>query len=411
METFIEVSSESYYSIQSLPYSTGRRQDSEEIHCLSRIGDYAIDLTYLEAQGFLGLDIKLFDTSTLNRFMSTERPVWKLVRSRLQDLLRIDNPELRDSEHRAKALVHISQIILTLPVNIGDYTDFYCCKNHAYNVGSLFRPEAPLNPNWVRMPIGYHGRSSSVVLETNVIRPRGQIVVNSQQEHQESKRLDYEVEIGFFIGGKTNPIGHPISISNAYNNIFGLVLLNDWSARDVQFCEYVPLGPFTAKNFMTSISPWIVTLEALEPFAVPLDAQDPVPLEYLQDPGLFTYDISLKTYLEVPGLEPLLISNSNMKYLYWSITQQLAHHTVTGCNMRPGDLIGTGTLSGPSEDTLGCLIEITQGGKKPLVLPNGEQRTFLNDGDGITIIGECKGQGYTIGFELPKGLVLPSINN
>ena len=413
MESFISVSADHYFPLLNLPYSTGKHQSSDEIHCVSRIGDWIISLTYLEAQGFLQFPSKLFDTGTLNKFMSEERNIWQAVRGRLQDLLRVDNPELRDSEHRNKALTPVSEFELTLPVSIGDYTDFYCSKNHAFNVGVMFRgPENALQPNWTRMPIGYHGRSSSIVIGGDVRRPRGQVCPpGGDPQFATCKKLDYEVEIGFFVGGKTNKLGEPIDILQAYQNIFGLVLLNDWSARDIQAWEYVPLGPFNAKNFMTSISPWIVTLEALEPFRIALPAQDPAPFPYLQDPGLFSYDISLKTYLETPGCEPVLISTSNMKHLYWSITQQLAHHTVTGCNLRVGDLLGTGTISGTTEDSLGCMLEMSLNGKKPLILPNGQQRCFLEDGDTLSIVGECKGQGFTIGFEVIKSTVLPAIRD
>ena len=413
MESFVPVAPDHYFPIQNLPYSTGKIRGSSEIHCLSRIGDLVVDLTYLESQKILSLGSPLFNTPTLNTLMSQDRSTWQALRSRLQDLLRSDNPELRDSDHCAQALVPCTEVELTLPVAIGDYTDFYCSKNHAYNVGVMFRgPENALQPNWTRMPIGYHGRASSVVIGQDVRRPRGQVCPpGGEPQFSVCKRLDYEVEIGIFVGGKTNNLGESIDITRAYDNLFGLVLLNDWSARDIQAWEYVPLGPFNAKNFMTSISPWIVTFEALEPFRTPLPAQDPVPFPYLQDPSLFSYDIALKTYLEVPGAEPVLISTSNLTHLYWSITQQLVHHTVTGCNMRPGDLLGTGTISGPTEDSVGCLLEMSLSGKKPLQLPGGVQRTFLEDGDVLRIVGECRGNGFTIGMDLGKAQVLPAIRD
>lgn len=413
MESFIPVASDHYYPIQNLPYSAGKVPGTEEIHCLSRIGDYAIDLTYLESKGFFQLSDFYFNTSTLNKFMSQDRSLWQFIRKRLQELLSFESSELKDYEDRAKVLIPVSEVTLVQPVNIGDYTDFYSSKYHAYNVGVLFRgPENPLSPNWTKMPIGYHGRSSSVVIDRDVIRPRGQVCPpGGEPQFSVCKKLDYEVEIGVFIGGKTNQLGHPIEISNAFDNIFGLVLLNDWSARDIQAWEYVPLGPFNGKNFMTSISPWIVTLEALQPFVAPLSSQSPAPFPYLCDENLFTYDISLKTYLQTPNSEPFLISTSNMQHLYWSITQQIAHHTVTGCNFNPGDLLGTGTISGPYEDSLGCLLEISLNGKKPLELPNGEKRSFLEDGDTLIIVGEAKGNGFTVGFELFRSKVLPAIQS
>ncbi|OMJ91049.1 hypothetical protein SteCoe_6518 [Stentor coeruleus] len=413
MESFIEIPEGSYYPLENIPYSTGHVRGGDQAHCLTRVGNTIVDLTFLEQIGILKTEKALFNTQTLNKFMSESREIWQSIRSQIQNLLRSDNQELQSSEHKTQALASLEEVQLSMPVNIGDYTDFYSSKNHAYNVGVMFRgPENALQPNWTRMPIGYHGRSSSVVVGGNVIRPRGQVCPpGGEPSFSICKKLDYELEIGCFVGGKTNDMGKSIDIADAYNNIFGIVLLNDWSARDIQAWEYIPLGPFTAKNFMTSISPWIVTLEALAPFKVPLEPQNPVPFPYLQDPDLFSYDIALKTFLKVPENDNTLISTSNMKYLYWSITQQLVHHTVTGCNMRPGDLLGSGTISGPTEDSLGCLLEISLNGKKPLQLPNGQQRTFLNDGDVLTIVGECKGNGFTIGLELPSAVVLPAVQD
>lgn len=413
MESFIPVPLGHHYPIQHLPYSAGRVRGSPEVHLLSRIGDLAIDLTLLEHLGLFNPLPALFNSNTLNKFMATSQSVWSSVRSRLQSLLSTSNQELQCSPNRDQILVPLSEVELELPVNIGDYTDFYSSKNHAYNVGVMFRgPENALQPNWTSMPIGYHGRSSSVVINKDVVRPRGQVCPpGGQPSFGVCKKMDYELEIGFFVGGQLNELGTPLDISEAKSHIFGIVLLNDWSARDIQAWEYVPLGPFTAKNFMTSISAWIVPTLALEPFLAPLPAQDPIPFPYLQDENLSSYDISLSTYLQTANSERQLISVSNLKHLYWSFTQQLTHHTVTGCNFRPGDLLGTGTISGPTEDSLGCLLEISLNGKKPLVLANGEQRTFLEDGDRLELVAECKGEGYTIGFELGPTLIKPAIQD
>jgi fumarylacetoacetase len=413
MESFVPVPQDHHYPIQHLPYSAGHVRGSEEIHVLSRIGDFAIDLTLLERLGFFAPHPHYFDSSSLNKFMSQTRSVWTEIRLRLQTLLLLSNQELQDHPCRNEVLVPLNEVNLVIPVNIGDYTDFYCSRNHAYNVGVMFRgPENALQPNWTRMPIGYHGRSSSVVIEKDVVRPRGQVCPpGGEPSFSVCKKLDYELEIGFFVGGHLNELGTSIDITQANQHIFGIVLLNDWSARDIQAWEYVPLGPFNAKNFMTSISSWVVPIDALEPFKTSLGLQEPQPFPYLQDPDLSSYDISLMTYLQTPGSEKELISVSNLKHLYWSLTQQLAHHTVTGCNLRPGDLLGTGTISGTTEDSLGCLLEISVNGKKPLNLANGEQRSFLLDGDKLQLVAECKGNGFTIGFELGPTLVKPAIHD
>lgn len=413
MESFIAVSAEHHYPIQHLPYSAGRVRNSADVHLLSRIGDFAIDLTVLEHHGFFNPLPPLFNSNTLNKFMSSPHTVWSSVRQRLQQLLLASNQELQSSPHKNEILIPLNEVELVMPVNIGDYTDFYCSRNHAYNVGVMFRgPENALQPNWTWMPIGYHGRSSSVVINRDVVRPRGQVCPpGGQPSFSVCKKMDYELEIGFFVGGELNELGTPIDISQAQSHIFGIVLLNDWSARDIQAWEYVPLGPFNAKNFMTSISSWIVPMEALAPFLTPLQPQDPAAFPYLQDPNLSSYDINLSTYLQTPNSEKQLISVSNLKHLYWSFTQQLTHHTVTGCNLRPGDLLGTGTISGTTEDSLGCLLEISLNGKKPLVLKNGEQRCFLEDGDRLELVAECKAEGYTIGFELGPTLIKPAIQD
>jgi fumarylacetoacetase len=419
LRSFINVPHGHHFPIQNIPFSTGIPKNQTLPRCLSRIGDFAIDLGELEDAGFFSdlVPKNTLSCPKLNTFMALGRPVWRSVRARIQDILDIDNPRLRDHHDlKERVFIPINDVQLTLPVDIGDYTDFYASRNHAFNVGAMIRgPDNALQPNWLRMPIGYHGRSSSVVLSGHpVVRPRGQIKLPNSEEpiFTSTKRLDYEYEIGVFVGGQLNAIGKPLDIKSARDNIFGLVILNDWSARDVQIWEYAPLGPFTAKNFITTISPWIVTLDALEPFKVELGAQDPAPLPYLQETDHSSYDILLKTYLKTPGLqEPALISSGNMQYLYWSITQQLTHHTVTGCNMRVGDMFGTGTISGPSKETVGCLLEMSLNGKEPIELPNGEKRTFLEDGDTVSLSAECIGEGFTIGFGDCTSQVHPALSD
>jgi len=300
-----------------------------------------------------------------------------------------------------------------MPVTIGDYTDFYSSKEHATNVGIMFRgKENALMPNWLHLPVAYHGRASSVVLSgTDIIRPKGQTKADDAEmpSFGPTKLLDFELEMGFFIG-TGNKLGVPIPADKADEHIFGMVMVNDWSARDIQKWEYVPLGPFLAKNFATSISPWIVTLEALEPFKTKKVIQDPEPLPYLRSKGDWAYDIKLDVSIKTEKLKaPFIISKSNYRYMYWDICQQLAHHTVNGCNMRTGDMLASGTISGPDKSSYGSLLEITWRGTEPLKLPDNEERKFLLDGDELTITGWCQGEGYRVGFGEVKGKIIPAV--
>jgi fumarylacetoacetase len=302
---------------------------------------------------------------------------------------------------------------LLLPVEIGDYTDFYSSKEHATNVGAMFRgSENALTPNWLWLPIAYHGRASSVVVSgTDVRRPRGQTKADdaASPDFGPSKALDFELEMGYFVG-RGNPLGEPIAVDRAAEHVFGLVLVNDWSARDIQKWEYVPLGPFLAKSFGTSISAWVVTVEALEPFRVAGPVQDPPPLAYLQTAGLDSHNIELEVELQSLSMDvPQTICSSNFRHLYWSIAQQIAHHTSGGCNLRTGDLLATGTISGPTPDSRGCLLELTRGGRDIIHLENGEERRFLEDGDRVTIRGWCQGDGYRVGFGEVTGSILPNL--
>jgi fumarylacetoacetase len=302
---------------------------------------------------------------------------------------------------------------MNLPAEIGDYTDFYSSREHATNVGTMFRGrEKALQPNWLHMPVAYHGRASSVVVSsTDIRRPYGQTIAPGAEEpvFETSKEMDFELEMGYFVGSG-NELGRPIPIDEAANHIFGLVLVNDWSARDIQRWEYRPLGPFLAKNLATSISPWVVTLEALEPFRCPGPEQEPQPLPYLRSPREGAFDIQLEVHLQSQEMaEPAVISRSNFRYLYWNMAQQLAHHTITGCNMRPGDLLASGTISGPTPDSYGSLLELAWRGTRPITLPNGEERSFLEDGDRVTLTGWCQGDGYRVGFGEVKGEIFPAV--
>jgi fumarylacetoacetase len=346
--------------------------------------------------------------------MACGRPIWQQVRARVSQLLRHDEPALRDNaELRANALLPIADVEMLLPAEIGDYTDFYSSREHATNVGTMMRgPDNALQPNWLHLPVAYHGRASSVVVSgTDVGRPHGQTKGDNDATPTfgPSRSLDFELEMGFFIG-PGNPLGQPIPIGQAPEHIFGMVLVNDWSARDIQRWEYVPLGPFLAKNFATTISPWIVTLDALEPFRTSGPKQDPAPLPYLRSPGDWAFDIHLEVLLQSAAMDqPHVVCRSNAKHLYWNVCQQLAHHTVNGCNLRPGDLLASGTISGPTPDSYGSMLELAWKGTKPIALPNGEKRVFLQDGDRVTLAGWCQGPGYRVGFGEATGRVLPAL--
>jgi len=345
--------------------------------------------------------------------MSKGREAWKQVRAVLQTALSDENPMFRDDKDLQKiAVIPMEDVVMCLPAEIGDYTDFYSSREHATNVGIMFRgKDNALMPNWLHIPIGYHGRASSIVVSgTNVIRPKGQTKpANSENPvFGPCKLLDFELETGFFIG-PGNQLGETISIEQTYDHIFGMVLVNDWSARDIQTWEYQPLGPFLAKNFATSISPWIVTMEALEPFRVKGPDQDPIPMEYLRSTGNWSYDINLDVFIKTDSMnEPFKISGSNFKYMYWNIRQQLAHHTINGCNTKTGDMMASGTISGPTKDSYGSMLELTWRGENPIKLPDGEERKFINDGDTVIMKGYCKGDGYNIGFGEVTGKVLPA---
>ncbi|KAI8971908.1 fumarylacetoacetase [Mycotypha africana] len=350
--------------------------------------------------------------------MSLGRPVWKATRAAIQTLLSKDTPTLRENEALVKkVLIPLKDVTMHLPANIGDYTDFYCSRDHATNVGIMFRgKENALQPNWLHIPVGYHGRASSVVVSgTDIRRPAGQKLPAKDAKAPvfgPSSRLDIELEVGWFVG-TGNKLGDRIDIKNARDHIFGLVLVNDWSARDIQAWEYVPLGPFLGKSFGTTISPWIVTLDALEPFLVDgPDQSTPQPLPYLQEQQPAAYDVELQVQIkpnESSKFETVAVTN--LKHMYWSITQQLAHHTVNGCNMRPGDMGATGTISGPEKGSYGSLLELTWSGQNKINFENGVERLFLQDGDEVKLTGKAKNGnvGYHIGFGDCSGKILPCL--
>jgi len=411
--SFVEVAADSHFSLQNLPYGVFSARGDRARRAGVAIGAQILDLAALEGAGLLAVapaGKPVFDRPTLNDFVALGRPAWTRARARIGELLRGDVTTLRDNAAlRARALVPMDEAELHLPLEIPGYTDFYSSKEHATNVGSMFRdPKNALLPNWLHVPIAYNGRASSVVVSgTPIRRPLGQTKAADAEAPTfgPSRKLDFELETAFVVGAG-NALGALIPVAEAEQHIFGLVLLNDWSARDIQQWEYVPLGPFNSKSFATSISPWIVTLEALAPFRVPGPEQSPAPLPYLAQAGARGVDLRLEIALAAGGA-PVTISRTNARYLYWSMAQQLAHHTVSGCNTRVGDLMASGTISGPTPDSLGSLLELAWNGQKPLALPGGAQRFFLEDGDEVVMTGWCQGDGYRVGFGEVRGRIVP----
>ena len=414
LRSFIEVANDSHFSLENLPFGVFKQRDGKARIGVA-LGEYVVDLAALQEAGhFPDLkDRQLFGRDSLNEFLALGRPAWRKVREILQNLLSAETPTLRDDKKLRDRVFHRqSEVAMQLPVKIDNYTDFYSSYHHAHNVGTMLRgAENALMPNWKWLPVAYHGRASSVVISgTEVRRPKGQIKPPDAPTpvFGATKSLDYELEMAFLIG-PGNSLGQPVPIDQARDHIFGFVLMNDWSARDIQAWEYQPLGPFLAKNFCTSISPWVVTLEALEPFRKPLPQQDPEPLAYLRAKNDFTFDIQLEARLQTAKMKsPHTITRTNFQNLYWSAAQQLAHHTVGGCNLQPGDLLASGTISGESEESRGCMLELTWRGANPLKLPGGEERKWLEDGDTLAITGWCQGDGYRVGFGEVSGKILPA---
>ncbi|MFS8975293.1 fumarylacetoacetase [Cupriavidus necator] len=404
---------QTHFPLQNLPYGVfSTKGQSPRVGVA--IGDQVLDLAALDEAGLLPAAAKgAFAAVNLNRFIALGKPVWSETRKRLTALLSGEDAALRDNAAlRDKALVPMSAATLHLPVEIPGYTDFYSSKEHATNVGRMFRdPDNALLPNWLEIPIGYNGRASSVVVSgTPLHRPNGQIKLPNEARPVFSpcRKLDFELEMGFIVG-KESALGEPISTADAPAHMFGMVLLNDWSARDIQQWEYVPLGPFNSKGFGTSISPWVVTMEALEPFRRDNPEQSPQPLPYLQQQDKNAYDIALEVALQPQGAAaPSTICRTNFKAMYWTMAQQLAHHTVSGCNVRVGDLMGSGTISGNTPDSYGSLLEMTRNGAEPVTLADGSRRGFLEDGDDVIMTGFCQGEGYRVGFGSVSGKILPA---
>lgn len=416
IQSFVPVQPDSPFPLQNLPYGVfSTPGDTPRVGVA--IGDMVLDLSIIEAHNlFHGPHMRgrnVFSHPSLNAFMALGQDAWKETRITIQDLLRLGNRTLQDNpDLMARALIPQSAVTMHLPADIGDYTDFYSSREHATNVGAMFRgKENALMPNWLHLPVAYHGRASSVVVSgTDIHRPHGQTKADDAPAPRfgPSFSMDFELEMGFFVGPGSD-LGQPIRVIDAAAHIFGMVLVNDWSARDIQKWEYQPLGPFLAKNLATSISPWVVTMDALEPFRCPGPVQDPAPLPYLRSQGERAYDIHLEVSIQSAAMQsPQVITRSNFRYLYWNMCQQLAHHTITGCNMRPGDLLASGTISGPQPEMYGSLLELTWRGENPVTLSDGTTRKFLQDGDRVTMTGWCQGEGFRVGFGEVTGCLLPA---
>ena len=418
MKSFMAVSPDSDFPIENLPYGVFTPSGETNPRIGVAIGDQVLDLSVLEQEGLLDcpgfLSKDYFSQSSLNSFMELGKPAWHAVRAQLMFLLSEDQPALRDSDDlRRKAFFRQDSVTMHLPVKIGDYTDFYSSRHHAFNVGTMFRgAENALMPNYLHVPIAYHGRASSVIPSgVDIHRPVGQTKPKDATAPQfgPSKLFDFELEMGFFIG-KANPLGQPVDINDAEEHIFGFVLVNDWSARDIQTWEYQPLGPFNAKNFATSISPWVVTMDALQPYKIAGPVQEPVPFPYLQAKDHWSLDIKLDILLQIETMKtPERIAQSNYKHLYWTPAQHVAHHTITGCNLQPGDLLASGTISGPEKSERGSMLELSWRGTEPIELSNGKTRSFINDGDRVIMRGYCIRNGIRIGFGEVNTKLLPAL--
>ena len=412
-KTWIDVPKNSDFPIQNIPFGVFITRD-DIITIGTRIGDKAIDLGALHQLGYLeGIEIPddMFLQDTLNDFIADGRKTWRSVRNRIAHIFDLENEKLRNHpEHKERVLFDLDEIEMQMPVHVGDYTDFYSSKEHATNVGKMFRdPDNALLPNWLHIPVGYHGRSSSIIPSGRPVRrPQGQKLPQGSDEpiFGPSRLVDFELEMAF-VTTAANHIGEPIPIEEAENHIFGMVLFNDWSARDIQKWEYVPLGPFLAKSFASSISPWIVTLDALEPFRV----EGPKPIKellpYLRSTGKKSFDINLEVELTPENGKPTTISRSNFKYMYWNMSQQLAHHTVNGCPVNSGDMMASGTISGPTPESYGSMLELSWRGEHPIKLNNGEERKFVEDNDTITLKGFCQNYEVRVGFGECKSKLLP----
>ncbi len=409
LKTWISVPSGSDFPIQNIPFGIANINGTNV--AVSRIGNTVINLSKVfELDLFNGiLNENLFNSDVLNPFLKKDKTTWRAVRNQLSIIFQDENYK----STLADALHDLDEVSMQMPVKVGDYTDFYSSRQHAYNVGCMFRdPDNALLPNWLHIPVGYHGRASSIILSgQDIYRPKGQQmpVDATSPVFGPCKLLDFELEMAF-ITGQGKALGQHIDISETEDYIFGMVIFNDWSARDIQKWEYVPLGPFLAKNFASSISPWIVTLDALEPFRCEGEQQEPEVLPYLKFSGNKNIDINLEVQIGSDNFEPQTVSKSNYKYMYWNMNQQLAHHTINGCDIHAGDMMASGTISGNDESAYGSMLELSWKGTKPIAMPDGSERKFINDGDTVVMKAHCEKDGVRIGFDEVRTKVLPAIN-
>lgn len=414
LKSWVDVPANSDFPIQNIPFGLFRTNNLSPRAGVA-IGNHILDLAYLHEHGFLNdlrLSAGVFTQPSLNDFIALGRRRVGEVRDRVSQLLRADNGALRDHPSaRTRALIAMQDAELLMPVRVGNYTDFYSSEEHATNVGTMFRdPKNALLPNWKHLPVGYHGRASSIVVSgTPIIRPKGQVKAADAvlPEFTPTRKLDFELETAFITCSDT-PLGTAIPVGEAEQHIVGMVLFNDWSARDIQQWEYVPLGPFLAKNFASTVSPWIVTLDALEPFRTEGPVQEPPVLPYLATKGKGNFDIQLEVLIQPAGNDPVTVCRTNFRYMYWNMAQQLAHQTVNGCNIQVGDLYASGTISGPSPGSYGSMLELTWNGQRPLTFPDGTDRNFLEDGDTVILRGFASAQGVRIGFGTCSGTIQPS---
>jgi fumarylacetoacetase len=415
LKSWIDVELNSDFPIQNIPFGVFSEKYGKA-KCASRIGNYVIDLYALADLGYFDdldiEDLRVFKQESLNDFIALGKPVWRAVRDRISELFEENNPEIRDnSNDKARILHHIVEVDMHMPVKVGDYTDFYSSIEHATNVGTMFRdPENALLPNWKHIPVGYHGRASSIVVSgTNIYRPKGQTKPKDATEPQfgPSKLFDFELEMAFITGKKTE-LGESITTAEASEYIFGMVIFNDLSARDIQTWEYVPLGPFLSKNFGSVISPWIVTLDALEPYKVAGPVQEPKVFPYLKYEGNQNIDIKLDVFIQPENKKEFRVCHSNYKYMYWNMHQQLAHQTVNGCNINVGDMYASGTISGPTPGSYGSMLELSWKGTKPIQFPDGTERKFIEDNDSIIMRAYSEKNGIRIGFGESRTKILPA---
>ncbi len=413
MKSFIEIPENSDFSLHNIPFGVGLIK-SHAIQVLTRVGDHVISLSKLYYYGYfkeIGIEENVFENLYLNDFIELGKEKTSAVRKCLQEILQEGSDLSKDNLAKQNAIFSIDKVEMLLPVKVPNYTDFYSSKEHATNVGKLFRdPENALLPNWRHIPVGYHGRASSIIPSgTNFFRPKGQMKPKDAEQPTfgPSKRMDFELEMAFIVG-KNTELGSSIPVNEAEEYIFGMVIFNDWSARDIQAWEYVPLGPFLGKNFASSISPWVVTMEALAPFKVESPKPDLPIFPYLQFEGKKSYDIQLQVFIQPKGSKENLVCTSNHKYLYWNMSQQLAHHTVNGCNIEVGDMYASGTISGPEKENFGSMLELSWAGQQPLTLEDGNTRTFLEDGDTVIMRAFSENDEVKVGFGEVRSKILPA---